>query len=217
MNRLLIIGASGFGREVLDWALDIPSDRRDWEIGGFLDADPSALDGYGIDLPILGDPLSRQPARTDRFVCAIGEPVTKLKICRELQSRGARFATLIHPTAILGRHRRIGEGCVICPRGGMTSHVALGDFVTLNAYAGLGHDAVVGDGCTLSGYSEVTGKAILGEGVFLGSHAVILPGVKVGEYARIGAGSVVVRNVPPRASMFGNPAKQIAGFDPERP
>ena len=33
MNRLLIVGAGNFGREVMDWALAVPQEKRDWELG----------------------------------------------------------------------------------------------------------------------------------------------------------------------------------------
>ena len=46
-HRLLIIGAGGFGRELLGWALGVPPGARDWAIGGFLDANPAALETVG--------------------------------------------------------------------------------------------------------------------------------------------------------------------------
>jgi acetyltransferase-like isoleucine patch superfamily enzyme len=36
-----------------------------------------------------------------------------------------------------------------------------------------------------------------------------LPGIEIGEEAFVGAGAVVIRDVPPRALMVGNPARQI--------
>ena len=212
MNRLLIVGASGFGREVLGWARDVPAALRDWEPGGFLDQDPSALDGYSVDLPIVGEPDSYAPCPDDRFLCAIAEPVVKLRLCRALEARGAVFATLIHPLANVPAGNRVGKSAIFCPWAGITTHVTVGDFVTFNTHSGAGHDAVLGDGCTFSSHAEAAGNTVLGEGVFLGSHAVILQGVRVGERARIGAGAVVLRNVPAGATMFGNPAKQVAGF-----
>jgi acetyltransferase-like isoleucine patch superfamily enzyme len=38
---------------------------------------------------------------------------------------------------------------------------------------------------------------------------VLLPGVEVGEEAFVGAGAVVTKDVPPRAVVVGNPARQI--------
>lgn len=213
MKRLLIVGAGGFGREVLSWASDINRNRDRWEVGGFLDSNPTVLEGFGAHAPIVGDPLTYIPAENDLLVCAIGDPQTKLGICRGLKERGGRFFTLIHPTAVFGLDCKLGEGCLFCPGAVATTNVTLGDFVALNVHATVGHDAVIGEGCTLNAHCDVTGGAILGEGVFLGSHAVILPGATVGEYAVVGAGSVVLKSVRPRTTVVGVPARVIYGFD----
>jgi len=212
MKRLLIVGAGGFGREVLNWVRDIPKQIRNWEIGGFLDANPAALDGYDCGLPILADPMNYHLQDDDCLICAIAQPATKLRVCRYLINNGAKFITLIHPSAIIGSRCVIGEGCVFCPGSIITADVTIGDLVTVNANSTIGHDAVVGQGCTLSGHVDITGFASLGEGVFLGSHAVVLPGAKVGDYAIVGAGSVVLKKVKAGATVMGVPAKQIAGF-----
>jgi acetyltransferase-like isoleucine patch superfamily enzyme len=46
-------------------------------------------------------------------------------------------------------------------------------------------------------------------GARIGGGAVLLPGIEVGEEAFVGAGAVVLREVPPRAVVVGNPARQI--------
>jgi acetyltransferase-like isoleucine patch superfamily enzyme len=46
-------------------------------------------------------------------------------------------------------------------------------------------------------------------GARIGAAAVLLPGIEVGEEAFVGAGAVVLRDVPARAVMVGNPARQI--------
>ena len=43
----------------------------------------------------------------------------------------------------------------------------------------------------------------------VGGGAVLLPGIEIGEEAFVGAGAVVLGDVPPRAVMVGNPARQI--------
>ncbi len=47
----------------------------------------------------------------------------------------------------------------------------------------------------------------IGRNVWIGGGTIILPGVSVGDDAIIGAGSVVTRNVPPGATVVGNPAR----------
>jgi acetyltransferase-like isoleucine patch superfamily enzyme len=46
-------------------------------------------------------------------------------------------------------------------------------------------------------------------GARVGGGCVLLPGIEVGEEAFVGAGAVVIRDVPPRALVVGNPARQI--------
>jgi serine O-acetyltransferase len=80
-----------------------------------------------------------------------------------------------------------------------------------------GETAVIGDnvsilqGVTLGG----TGKADedrhpkIGDGVLIGAGAIILGNIRIGECARVGAGSVVVKDVPPRVTVVGVPARVV--------
>ena len=193
----------------MDWALAVPAAQRDWEFAGFLDDRPAALEGYSCRFPIFGTPEGYQFTGRDRFVCAIGDARTRLRFCRGLNARRARFISLIHPSAIVGSNSEVGEGCILCPNSIITNNVRIGSFVILNAYSSVGHDAVLGDGCTLSGHADVTGGVVLGEGVFMGSHASILPRTKVGDYAVIGAGSVALKKVKSGTTVFGVPAIEM--------
>ena len=213
MKRLLIVGGGGFGREVLSWCLQAPAHTNEWEIGGFLDSNPAALEKHNCEFGVVGDPSTYSPSGDDLFVLAIGNPKTKLRLCKALKERGASFITLLHPTVVIGRDCRIGEGCVLCPGAVLTTNVSLGSFVIVNVHSTVGHDAVIGDGSTLSAHNDVTGNVVLGEGVFLGTHACILPNTVVGDYAIVGAGSMVLKKVPAHATVVGVPARQITGFD----
>jgi acetyltransferase-like isoleucine patch superfamily enzyme len=46
-------------------------------------------------------------------------------------------------------------------------------------------------------------------GARIGGGAVLLPGIEIAEEAFVGAGAVVLRDVPARAVVVGNPARQI--------
>ncbi len=49
----------------------------------------------------------------------------------------------------------------------------------------------------------------IGRNVWIGGGAILLPGVSVGDDAIVGAGSVVTRDVPPGATVAGNPARPV--------
>jgi sugar O-acyltransferase (sialic acid O-acetyltransferase NeuD family) len=209
MNKLLILGAGGFGREVLDWASVVPESQRDWEIAGFLDDRPNALDGLNCRCQILGSAGTYDFGSEDRVVCAIGDPKVRLQNCRELKTRGVQFVSIIHPTAIIGSNSRIGEGCILCPYSIITANVTVGNFVVINLHSSVGHDAIIGDGCTFSAHVDVTGGVTLGEGVFLGSHASVTPRIKIADYTVVGAGSVILKKTKPGVTMFGVPAIEM--------
>jgi sugar O-acyltransferase (sialic acid O-acetyltransferase NeuD family) len=204
----LIIGAGGFGREVLEYARDIiEAGKADWGIAGFLDDNACALDNYECEQKILGSIKEHEVRDEYVYICAIGDPETKLSIGRKFHGMGAVFINIIHPTAYVGRNCKMGVGVVLCPRAVVTADVEIGSFVAVDVNSICSHDSKVADGCTISHFCDLTGFTTLGEGVFLGSGVSVCPGVTVGDYAKIGAGSVALKDIDSGALAYGVPAK----------
>lgn len=209
MKELIIVGAGGFGRELLQWVKDINKAQDKWLIKGFIDDNPHALDVLECDYSVIGSVEDWQPSNEEVFACAIANPVIKEKVTTLLKTRGAIFEKIIHPTALIGDHDSIGEGLVVYPHSCVTVNATVGSFVTLLSSSIIGHDAIVGDFTTISSYSDITAGVNIGKRVFLGSHSTIVPKRKIGDDAYIGAGSVVVTNVKENKKVMGNPAKKI--------
>ncbi len=210
MKELIIVGAGGMGREILQWVKDINKKEKTWEIKGFIDDNPEALTKYPCDLAVIGTINDWEPGDNEVFACAIGQPKMKQKIVEMLKIRGAKFTSIIHPLAYVGDENVIGEGLIAYPRACVTTNVTIGNFVALLS-SSIGHDAVVGDYSTISAYTDITGGCCLGERVFIGTHVSIIPERKIGDDAFLCAGSVIMSDVKPGAKMMGNPAKSI-GF-----
>lgn len=209
-ERIIIIGAGGFGREVVEYLHAMLPQNPSWKFAGFLDQNPNALpDGKRFGR-VIGSPDTYQPKPQDRFVCAMGNPRIKIKICKEIRNRGGQFANIIHPTAVVSPHCNLGTGIVVSPFCLLSPDVEIADDVSINVHCCIGHDAQIGAGCTLSPHCDVTGYAVLEQGVFLGSHASITPSVRVEEFATIGAGSVAVSKVRAGQTVFGVPAKRLS-------
>jgi len=205
-DRIIIVGAGGFGREVLQWA------RHAWssdahKIVGFLSADPDKLDGHATNLPILGSPEDFEPRPYDGLLLAIGVPGARREVAERLEARGARFLTLIHPTAIVSDAAQIGTGTIICPLALVSDEVRLGRFVLVNYHASLAHDASAGEFSVLSPYSSLGGDASIDTDVFLSMHVTVGPRVHVGAGTIVSANSSVLQNSPPYSMIFGVPGR----------
>lgn len=211
MKTLLIIGAGGFGREVLAWAQQTFDFGSEWAFGGFLDDNPQALEGFGYGERVIGSVATYQPRESDFFLCAVGNPRIKKILVESILGKGGNFATLVHPSVIMGNHVTLGRGVILCPRVVLTSDIVVGDFVSLNVGTAVGHDVVIGDWSQTSAFCDLTGFTRLGRSVLMGSHASLLPRRKVGDYAVVGAGSLVVRDVKKGETVFGVPAMPLRG------
>ena len=103
----------------------------------------------------------------------------------------------IHPGATIGRRVFIDHGMGVV----------------------IGETAVIGDECTLyhgvtlGGTSWNKGRRhpTLQRGVVIGAGAKVLGPILIGEGAKIGSNAVVVKDVPPRATAVGIPARIILG------
>ncbi|WP_005033712.1 acetyltransferase [Holophaga foetida] len=204
---VIIVGAGGFGREVHQYLLDALQSRPGYRFKGFLDDDPDTAGTLPGNQLLLGDILDHVPHVKEQFVVAIGDPEPRARIIRILAGRGARFFTLIHPSAYVASTADIGAGCIVCPFCSIGNGASIADHVVLTWYSSVAHDARAESFSVLSPYSTINGGAVLGEGAFLGAHAVVNPLQTIGAWAKVGAGAVVYRSVPPQSLAMGNPAR----------
>ena len=209
MKNLIIIGASGYGREVYNSAIESYGYQEEFVVKGFLDDDLNALDGFKNYPPILDTIKDYQPQADDVFVCALGNVVTRKKISESILSKGGEFYSLIHKTAYISMNVKMGKGCMILAGARLHCDVTLGDYVIVQPFAIIGHDCTIGSWSLINTYSDLGGASRLGEGVTLQINSFVMPLAVVGDYATIGAGSVTIRRVKAGQTVFGVPAKPV--------
>lgn len=215
MLEVLIIGAGGWGREVLAQMQGDPDCGKEWTVKGFLDNRPHVLDGLNCDdTPIVGSPLDYSPRSGEAFVCAVGAPHERARYVQPLLSQGSLFI-VVRTEAYLSPRVHLGQGSFLCRRVQLSPDVWIGDFANVHTQTVIGHDVRIGNYAQIGAMVFIGGGARIGHLATVHPHATVLPGIQVGDGATVGAGAVVVKDVPPGATVFGNPARVI--FQAETP
>ena len=141
MEPLVILGAGEFGREVA-WLVDEinrAAPEPKWNLLGFLDDSPNPLAEFSHYPPLLGRPEAYRTLGRPFAVCAVANSGTREALVARLNALGARWATLIHPTAGIGMGTQIGEGSILCRQAMVTVDATIGRHVQLNVNSAVGH------------------------------------------------------------------------------
>jgi UDP-2-acetamido-3-amino-2,3-dideoxy-glucuronate N-acetyltransferase len=114
--------------------------------------------------------------------------------------------------AVVGRGSLVENDTTVGPR----TRIQANAYVT--AYSELEEDVFIAP-CVVTTNDNFMGRTeerlelmkgpTIRRGARIGGGAVLLPGIEIGEEAFVGAGAVVLRDVPARAVVVGNPARQI--------
>ena len=164
-----------------------------------------------FDAAILG-PVDSVIKTDAAVVVCVGNPrnfTARRRIVERLGLPGDRYATVVHPSAVVGAGSTVGAGSVLLAGTVLTADVEVGAHVAVMPQAVLTHDDRVSDYATIASGVRLGGGAVLKTGAYVGSGALIREGVTVGEWALVGMGSVVLHDVPPGEVWAGNPARLL--------
>ncbi len=211
-EQVVVIGASGFGREALDVLEAMRADGARIEVSGVVDDAPSDLNLRRLEergVRYLGtreDWLSVSGPGA-LFVLGIGDPGARRRVAAELEQAGYVPFRAIHPSAVLGTNCVVDQSAVVCARAVISTNVRLGRYVHVNPNATIGHDAILDDFVSVNPGSVISGEVHLHPGVLVGAGAVVLQQLTVNDHTIVGAAALVTKSVPAGRTVKGVPGR----------
>ena len=215
MQKVVIVGAGGFGREVFDLIKDINEHKgTPFEVMGFVaDYQPDTNSINRIGSQYLGNLDTASKTISDfcswGYVIAIGDGRIRHQLNSKLETMGLIPISLVHPSVHIGSNVNLGAGSIICANSVLTTNIEIGPGCQINLACIIGQDVVLGDFVTLSPAVNLMGGCRLGDlsTVFTGS--TIHPRIVIEEGSVVGAGSIVSKDIEARTLALGNPARVI--------
>ncbi|HEX8017639.1 MAG TPA: acetyltransferase [Flavobacterium sp.] len=214
---MLIIGAKGFAKEVLETFYH----KNDLENVVFYDdITLNAPDFLFEKFKIFHSKEEAQEyfQTTDSsFTIGIGKPILRKQIKDTFEALGGSLSSTISPLAQIGNFDvSIGAGSNILQGAIISNGARLGKGCIVYYNVIVTHDVLIGDFVEISPNATLLGRCEIGSFSHIGSGAVILPDVSIGKNVVVAAGSIVTKNVPDNCMVAGNPAsfkKEIAPLD----
>lgn len=210
MEKIIIIGAGGFGREV-EWLIErINSNKKEWEVLGYADdgVEIGTKTGYTKVIATTDDLLDYQ--EETNVVIAIGNCNIRKKIYNKLKdNKNLLFPNIIDPKAIIDQDVKLGIGNIICAGTIATVNIKLGDFNIINLNCTLGHDDILNDFITIYPNANISGCVEIKDLVEIGTGTQIIQGKNITSNVIIGAGAAVVKDIEEEGTYVGVPVKKI--------
>ncbi|MCM2678915.1 acetyltransferase [Echinimonas agarilytica] len=203
--RLVILGAGGHGKVVLDVAQQIG--RYSEYI--FLD-DFHPVGSLVANTEVVGTLDSfKQFESNSEFFIAMGRCQSREIWYQKLDVAGLPLATLVHPSAVISPSVTLERGVLVCAGVVVNPHAQIGLCTILNTACSVDHDCVIGDFSIICPGVSLAGAVSIGPRCWIGIGSTIIQQVNVASDCVLGAGAVLLHSTESHQTLVGVPAKAI--------
>lgn len=206
---IIVLGAGGHAKVVIE-ALQ----RSGSPLLGVVEVDPARKGEHVLGVEILGDDEVVLAYRPDQVLLAnglgsVGIPQRRREIFNRFSARGYRFASVVHPAAVVAADVEVGEGTQIMAGAIVQPGCRLGVNSIVNTRASVDHDCRIGDHAHIAPGVTLSGDVVVGETSHLGTGVTVIQGMTIGSLVLVAAGAVVVDDVVDGATVKGIPARVV--------
>lgn len=206
VKKLVIIGSGSQGRMIAH-LLEMYS--LGYEFHGFLDDKFKVLT---YENGILRGPIEikdKLNASDLYFIIAVGDPKSRKQIFERINLPSNRFATIVHPEALIDPSVKLNYGNFIAAKTIISFNVEIQEQVFIQSGAVIEYDSQISSFVSISPNVTVCGNVKIYPEVFIGASATIIQGLKIGRNTIVGAGTTVIRDIEAYVVSVGSPARKI--------
>lgn len=184
MEKIIIIGAGGHGKVVLDILLKQKQLKKEFDILGFLDdKKDEKIMGYHV-IGFLSDIKKYENEKNVLFILAFGDNIIREKIAKE--NKKLKYKTVIHPSVVLGEECEVGEGTVLKANSVIGPGTKIGKHCIINSLVSIEQDSLVEDFVHIYPNVSVYGQNKIKKGITLFSNSSTEQGVTVNKNLNYG-------------------------------
>ncbi|MDX1901437.1 MAG: acetyltransferase [Gammaproteobacteria bacterium] len=222
MKLYAIVGAGGFGREVMPLAeVMLNTQLREGKDKLVFVVENKNNESFVNQYPVLSvEEFFSYSASEHYFNIAIAQHAIRKRISEKMLSLGAKPFRINAGNFIELHGNVIQEGAIFCPFTMVTSNATIGKYFHANIYSYVAHDCVIGDYVTFAPHVQCNGNVIIEDEVYVGTGVIIREGTAarpmiIGRGSVLGMGAVITKSVPPFVTVVGNPAKILQPVTPQ--
>ncbi|KEY18814.1 NeuD/PglB/VioB family sugar acetyltransferase [Kaistella antarctica] len=213
MKKVIIVGSGGHAKVVIDIIEQMILNGSQLEIFGVTSNVLTKTDTF-LGYQVLGsDEIIKNYSHNNGFSAAMGlggykDNILRDKVFHYVKGFGINFINAIHPTAIISKNVRLGEGIVIFPGVVINTEAQIGDNSIIATSASIDHETIIESNVLVSAGVTIGAYSTIGSGSLLALGSKVISGLLIGKNVLIAAGAMVVSNIEDNKKVFGIPAKE---------
>ena len=172
-EKLLLVGAGGFGRVVLEHA------SLEYDCAFVDDGKKKGSLVNGVSVLGTIAELSELSPKYQKLIVTIGNNALREKVYLRAAQIGYTFPNIVAASAYISPYAKIGTGCVILNNVVVQNNAVVGDGVILNPGVEIHHDSVVEDyvliytNSVVRSLAKVCSRAHIGSTLTIGNEVIV--------------------------------------------
>lgn len=208
MKDIIIFGAGGHAGVIIDMIEKSQTYRVYGLVDSFL---PQNSSKYGYT--IFDDETILLKIKREIYggIVAVADNWIRKKIVDRIRLivPDFKFVSVIHPSAVISHHAKIGDGTVVMGGAIINGYTDIGDQCIINTNSSIDHDCRIGDYASIAPGATLGGNIKVGDGTAISLGANVIHSLQIGEHTVIGAGATVISDIESYKIAYGTPAKII--------